>query len=78
MNEKPYKYDKVNPRLVTNCAQNPNVMYLSGAIFLMSMNMYNNRTFRIDKNALNFIMFAGASAFASFQWASLLMDTSIN
>ena len=66
MEEKPYKFEGVNPRIATNVEHKPSLYYVSGAIFLGSLYVYNRRTFRIDQNALNFLLFSGASAFASY------------
>ena len=70
MDEKLYKFEGPNPRVATNVEEPSNLLYLSGAIFIGSLYLYNKRTFRIDQNALNFLLFSGASAFASYQWAS--------
>ncbi len=66
MDDKPFKFESSNPRIATNVEANPNVFYLSGAIFAASLYVYSRRTFRIDQNALNFLLFSGASAFASY------------
>ena len=78
MDDKPYKYDATNPRLVTNVEHPSTLMYLTGAIFLGSLYVYNRRAFRIDQNYLNFVLFSGASAFASYQWASVMLNSPIN
>ena len=78
MDEKPYKFDASNPRVVTNVERSNNVLYLSGAIFAASLYLYSRRTFRIDQNALNFLLFSGASGFASYQWASAFLSSPIN
>ncbi len=46
--EQTYKFDPVNPRLVTNVEKPSSLYYLSGAIFLGSLYVYNRRTFRVD------------------------------
>ena len=78
MDEKPYKFDASNPRVVTNVETSNNVLYLSGGIFIASLYLYSRRTFRIDQNALNFLLFSGASGFASYQWANTILNTPIN
>ena len=78
MDEKPYKFESSNPRVATNVERSNNVLFLSGAIFAASIYMYSRRTFRIDQNALNFFLFTGASAFASYQWASTFLSSPIN
>ena len=78
MDEKPYKFDASNPRVVTNVERSNNVLYLSGAIFAAYLYLYSRRTFRIDQKALNFLLFSGASGFASYQWASAFLSSPIN
>ena len=78
MDEKPFKFESSNPRIATNVERNENVLLLSGAIFAASIYMYGRRKFRIDQNALNFMLFTGASAFASYQWASTFLSSPIN
>ena len=48
MEEKPFKFDAKNPRLVTNVTDHTNTYRLAGAILLASLYIYNRRTFRID------------------------------
>lgn len=78
MDEKPYKFESSNPRIATNVEQPAALYYLSGAIFVASLAVYNKRAFRMDQNALNFLLFTGASAFASYQWAATILSTPIN
>ena len=78
MDEKPYKFDSTNPRIVTNVEQPSTLYYLSGAIFVGSLFMYNKRAFRFDQNVIKFLGFTGASAFASYQWASTILSSPIN
>ena len=77
MDEKPYKFESSNPRIATNIERSNNVLYLSAAIFVGSLYLYNLRTFRMDSNAVNFLLFSGASAFASYQWASAALSSPI-
>ena len=78
MDDKPYKFDTANPRVVTNVQEPSNLYALAGGIFVASLYLYNRRTFRMDQNALNFVLFSGASAFASLQWARAILDSPIN
>ncbi len=78
MEDKPYKFDCLNPRVATNVERPASLYYLTGAIFVGSLYLYNRRTFRMDKNVLNFLGFTGASAFASYQWASTFLSSPIN
>ena len=78
MDDKPYKFDTANPRIVTNVQEPSNLYFLAGGIFVASLYLYNRRTFRMDQNALNFLLFSGASAFASVQWAKTILDSPIN
>jgi hypothetical protein len=78
MEDKPYKFEGPNPRIASNVEQHGGLWYLTGAIFVGSLYLYNRRTFRMDQNVLNFIGFTGASAFASYQWASTFLSSSIN
>ena len=78
MDEKPYKFESSNPRVATNVERSNNILFLSGAIFAASIYMYSRRTFRIDQSAFNFLLFSGASAFASYQWASTFLSSPIN
>ena len=48
MDEKLYKFEGPNPRVATNVEEPSNLLYLSGAIFIGSLYLYNKRTFRID------------------------------
>ncbi len=78
MEDKPYKFDGANPRVATNVERPASLYYLTGAIFVGSLYLYNRRTFRMDQNVLNFLGFTGASAFASYQWASTFLSSPIN
>jgi hypothetical protein len=78
MEDKPFKFDAQNPRLVTNVKSNNNVYYLAGAIFLLSMRTYTRRVFRVDQNSLNLAGFTAASALASYSYASFLLDSAVN
>ncbi len=78
MDEKPYKFESSNPRIATNVEDSNNVYYLSGAIFSASIYMYSRKKFRIDQNAFNFLLFTGASTFASYQWAATFLRSPIN
>ena len=77
MEDKPYKFDGSNPRVATNVERPATLWYLTGAIFVGSLYLYNRRTFRMDQNVLNFLGFTGASAFASYQWASTFVSSPI-
>ena len=79
MEEKPYKFeDPTNKRIVSNIVQRPSsVMPVAGLIFTASILLYNRNIFRIDKNAMNLLLFSGASAFASFSYPSFFMSTPI-
>ena len=48
MEEKLYKFEGPNPRVATNVEESSSLLYLSGAIFIGSIYLYNKRTFRID------------------------------
>jgi hypothetical protein len=78
MDLKPYKFDPHNPRIVTN-VERPNSVYgVAAALFLGSLYVYNRKIFRIDQNALNFLLFTAGSAFASYQYANFFLNTPIN
>ena len=78
MEDKPYKFNGPNPRIASNVEQHAGLWYLTGAIFVGSLYLYNRRTFRMDQNVVNFIGFTGASAFASYTWASTFLSSPIN
>ena len=78
MDEKPYKFESSNPRVATNVERSNNVYYLSGAICAASVYLYSRRIFRVNQNALNFMLFTGASTFASYQWAATFLSSPIN
>lgn len=76
MDAVPYKFDPANPRVaVTNAERPMTVYYASALLFLFSLRAYQRKVFRLDNNALNFALFTGASAFASYQWASFFLST---
>ena len=66
MEEKPYKFDNHNHRLVTNIQKPTTVYYLSAALFVASLYGYQRRIFRVDQNSLNFALFTAGSALASY------------
>eukprot|EP00347_Sterkiella_histriomuscorum_P009349 403341555 len=78
MEDKPFKFDPVNPRLVTNAQKNNTVYYGAAAIFLISLRAYHRRVFRIDQNSLNLAGFTAASALASYSYASFFLDSAEN
>jgi hypothetical protein len=77
MDEKPYKFDPSNPRIVTNAQRPQSVYYVAGAIFLASLYGYHRRIFRLDQNVLNFAGFTVASAWASYQWSTFFVSSPI-
>lgn len=78
MEEKPFKFeDPTNRRLVTNIQKPNTVLPVAGAIFAASVFLYSRKIFRVDKNALNLMLFSGASAFASYSYASFIMSSPI-
>ena len=77
MEEKPYKFESSNPRVASNIEQPAQLYPLAAAIFVGSIYMYSRRKFRLDQNALNFLVFTGASTFASYQWASAILSSPI-
>ena len=77
MDDKPFKFEGSNPRIATNIEAPKNVYAVAGGIFIASLYFYNKRTFRIDQNALNFVLFTGASAFASVQWANTFLSSPV-
>jgi len=49
MDVKPFKFeDKANPRIATNIQAASNLHYVSAAIFLASLRVYQRRFYRID------------------------------
>ena len=48
MDDKPYKFDQSNPRIVTNAHRPSSVYYFAAAIFLGSLYGYQRRIYRID------------------------------
>ena len=77
MDDKPYKFEGPNKRVASNIEEPSSLLYLSGAIFLGSLYLYNKRTFRMDQNVINLVLFSGASAFASYQWASAILSSPV-
>ena len=77
MEEKPYKFEGANPRIASNIEEPSQLYTLSAGIFVGSVYMYSRKKFRIDQNALNFLLFTGASTFASYQWASLFLSSPV-
>ena len=77
MDEKPYKFDSHNPRIVTNVHKPTSIYGVAAALFLGSLYLYNKKIFRIDQNALNFLLFTGGSAFASYQYANFFLSSPI-
>ena len=76
MDIKPYKFeDSANPRIATNIQAPSNINYLSAVIFLASLRVYQRRIFRIYGNAINFALFTGASALASYSYASYFLSS---
>ncbi len=75
MDEQPYKFESSNPRVASNVERHSQLTTLSAAIFLGSLYIYSRRIFRIDQNAFKFLTFTGASAFASYQWASAILSS---
>jgi hypothetical protein len=67
MDSNPYKFDPSNRRVaITNAHRPETVYYLSGLLFLSSLYFYNKRIFRVNGKAMNFALFTGASAWASY------------
>lgn len=78
MEEKPYRFeDPTNKRLASNITRPNSIMPVAGLIFTASIYLYSRKIFRIDKNAMNLLLFSGASAFASYSYASYIMSTPI-
>lgn len=78
MDEKPYKFDPKNPRLVTNVSRpEDNIKYLTGTLFLGSVYLYATKRFRVDKNAIKLLMFTGGSALASYAYADFFLSSPI-
>ena len=78
MEEKPYKFeDPANKRIASNIKPSQAVMPLAGLIFAGSVFLYSRKVFRIDKHAMNLLLFSGASAFASYSYSSYFMSSPI-
>ena len=77
MDDKPYKFDPSNPRIVSNIQKPTTIATAAGLIFVGSLYFYNRRVFRIDQNAINFLLFTGASALASYQYANFFLSSPI-
>lgn len=77
MDDKPYKFDSSNPRIATNIERPNTVYYATGLLFLYSLRAYQRRIFRLDNNVLNFALFTGASALASYEYASFALSSPI-
>ena len=78
MEEKPYKFeDPSSKRIASNIVPSQSVMPVAGLIFTASIYMYSRKIFRIDKNAMNLLLFSGASALASYSYASYFMSSPI-
>ena len=70
MNQNPYTFCTVNPRMVVGGTEKSNkIMIGAGLIFLYSMRAYNRRYFRIDGNVMNLVGFTSGSALASYVYA---------
>lgn len=78
MEDKPYKFDPLNKRVVTNIENSNKVYGVAAALFLGSLYVYNRRIFRIDQNALNFLLFTAGSAFASYSYADFFLNSATN
>lgn len=77
MDDKPFKFDPQNPRVVTN-AEFPNtVYYVAAGLFLLSVRTYQRRVYKVDQNTLNLVMFTAASAAASYQWSNFFLNTPV-
>jgi hypothetical protein len=62
--------------LVSNITERPtNVYYAAGALFLFSLRAYQRRIYRVDHSAVNFLLFTGASAWASYQWSAFFLSS---
>lgn len=77
MDDKPYKYDASNPRVVTNAERPATVYYAAAALFAFSLRAYQRRIFRVDNNALNFALFTAGSAWASYEYANFALSSPI-
>ena len=77
MDDKPYKFDPKNPRLVNNIERPANVYYVSAAVFAASLYAYNRRFFRIDQNVVKFLLFTAASGPASYAWTSFFLSSPV-
>ena len=76
MDIKHFKFeDPSNPRIATNIKRPPTVYLAAAGIFALSLYGYQRKYFRIDKNTLNFALFAMGSAFASYQWSAFFLST---
>ena len=75
MEDKPFKFDPANPRIVNNVSRPSTVYYGAALFFLGSMQVYRRRVFRIDGNALNLALFTGASAWASYHYSAFFFSS---
>ena len=77
MEEKPYKFDSKNPRLVTNIKQDEKIPYYAGLFFLASMQLYRRKVYRLNGNIINFAFFTGASVWCSYAYANYFFSSPI-
>lgn len=73
--ETKFTYDNSNHRIVTGPERPGYMMPLTALVFGLSLYGYNRRIFRIDQNSMNFMIFAGASLFASYGWVNFATST---
>ena len=73
--EKPFKFDPSNHRIVTNVERPATVAYAAGIFWLASVYAYRRRYHRVDGKTLNFAAFSVASIWASYQWSSFFFSS---
>ena len=78
MEKNPYTFSDHNRRLVTNCETPSYVYFAAGGIFLLSMQLYNRKYFRVDNNVMNLMGFTAVSAPSAYIYANFFLNSAEN
>ena len=79
MEKSPYTFDAKNTRWVTSHGETPSKVYFAaGALFLVSMSLYNKKYFRVDNNLVNLMAFTGVSAPSAYVYANTWYNSAEN
>ncbi len=66
MDQKPFKFEESNPRLVANVYPSQTTPWVAGAIFLGAIQLYRRRVYRFDNNFGKFAIYAVVAPWASW------------